>query len=126
MKLEYFNNIDVPMYITRGVNESIPKELCQELIALAFQRKVELDKKGMETSYFQFITIKTSEYEGIFTKCNIIMEQEQPDYTSEHCRIILGNFKFNERLYLVESWNGKTENVTPEDHYITLLLPEEY
>ena len=62
----------------------------------------------------------------MFTKCDIIMEQEQPDYVTEHHKIVLGNFMYDGRIYLIESWNGKTENVTPEDHYITLLLPEEY
>ncbi|MFG6344652.1 MAG: DUF960 domain-containing protein [Lachnospiraceae bacterium] len=126
MKLEYFNNIDVPMYMTRGVKENIPNELCQDLIALAFQRKAKLDKKGIETAYFQLFTIKTKKYNDMFTKCDIIMEQEQPDYVTEHHKIVLGNFMYDGRIYLIESWNGKTENVTPEDHYITLLLPEEY
>lgn len=126
MRLEYFSNVDIPMLITRGVKERISKELCQNLFALAFQRKVELDKKGMVTAYFQLFTVKTSKYNNMFTKCDITMEQEQPDYETKHTKIVLGNFRFNGSLYLIESWNGKTENLTLDDHYITLLLPEEY
>lgn len=126
MKLEYFNSVDVPIFITRGVNESISKELCQQLFALAFQRKAELDKKGMETDYFQLFTIKTSKYNEMFTRCDIIMEQEEPNYQTEHIKIVLGSFQFDGRIYLMENWNGKTENVTVDDHYITMLLPSEY
>ena len=125
-ELKYFRDETVSMFITPGVKESIPAELCMKLFSLAFQRAVELERKDMETSYFQLFTIKASPYKGMFTRCDVTMEQEQPDYETQHKVMIMGNFIINERLYLIESWNGKTKNVTPEDHYITLLLPEEY
>lgn len=124
--LKYFRDASVSMFITDGVVASIPDALRQRLIALAFQRAKELESQGMEVAPYQFFTIESSEYMGVATKYKIIMEQEQPDYRTEHTVIFEGKCDFNGRIYLFEDWNGKTENVTDLDHYITMLLPEEY
>ncbi|MCM1221667.1 MAG: hypothetical protein NC548_45030 [Lachnospiraceae bacterium] len=125
-RLKYFRDASVKMFTTRGVKNELPAELCQHIFTIAFQRAKELEAKGIETDCYLFITVKTEKYNGMFTRCNITIEQEQPEYETKHKVLILGDFKINTRLYLIESWNGKTVDVTPEDHYITLLFPREY
>lgn len=129
-RLNYFVDNSVPMYITAGVNEKIPKEICNLLFDLAFMRGHKFLEKGEEqfrASYFQVFDLSV-------TKDKIIIRhfQEQPD--------IEENYEFNidelieekptpftQRLYLIEDWNGTPkEEALPEDHYITLLFPDEY
>lgn len=121
----YFEKANVPMLITSGVKHKVPMNVCSWLFDLAFKRQKELAKKGIETSYFQVFNV-TSKCDGSKTCYKVSMEQEQPDYTTVHRKIFHGVSKFNNKLWLIEAWNGKKEKLTPDDRYITLLLPDEY
>lgn len=117
-KLKYFKDGDVPCLVTQGIKDVLPAEMAFRLLELAYKRSAQYE----ETSYFQVFDI-----EGNNHTVKVKMSQEQPDIVTEHeisLRISKCNFKG--KVYLIESWNGKTENVTMEDHYITILLTTEY
>lgn len=121
----YFERADVPMVMTSGVKSKVPMNVCCWLFELAFNRQQELTKKGLNTSYLQVFHI-TSKTDGLKTHYEVKMEQEQPDYSTSHKRTFHDVAEFNDRLWLIEAWNGKEENLVPDDRYITLLLPDEY
>lgn len=117
-KLKYFKDGDVPCFITQGIKNVLSKEVVFRLIELAYERS----EKHEETAYFQVYDI-----EGRNNTVKVKLSQEQPDIITEHeVKLKFSKCKFKGRVYLIESWNGATENVTVNDHYITMLLPSEY
>lgn len=124
--LKYYNDLTVPIFMTHGVKDSLPCELTMWMLTLAFERSVILHKKEMNTSYMQVYKIKSEKMPDGYVRYIIEMEQEQPDYTSAHKAVFPTSQEFNGTVWLMESWNGKTENIKLDDHYITMLLPEEY
>lgn len=126
MKLSYFRNQNVPIVRTIGVDKEVPLSVVRWLMVLAFGRAEELKEKGMEASYFQVFNVKSERTSNENIKYSVEMTQEQPDYTSNYDIELNENKEFNGTVWIIESWNGETENVTINDHYITVLLPCEY
>ena len=126
-KLEYFANENVPMVVTRGIQTKLSQRLIGGLFGLVFERKKELNELGLDMDYFQVFNIES---ENVFndsaTAYKITMEQEQPKYKSVCYVMESGGYTFSGNVWVIENWNGKTENVTPDDHYITMLFPSEY
>ena len=129
-QLIYYADTSVPTYITAGVNEKIPKEIINLLYDLAFMRGHKFLEKGEEqfrASYFQVFDVTVTE-----EKIIIRHFQEQPDMEDNYEINIIDLMKkkptpFTQRLYLIEDWNGTPkEEATPDDHHITMLLPDEY
>lgn len=122
-ELEYFVDRTVPCFITNGVKEVLSTETVLCILNLAFERGEELksvpDKKA---SYFQVFNIEITKDKMI----TVEMVQEQPDIITKHIGYISDAKQFNGRVYIIEDWNGQKENVTVNDHYITILLPSEY
>ena len=126
--LKYFVDQTVQTFITSGVHRSLSVGLIQELFSLCFQRGISLQNQGLAASYFQVfrITSETSK-ESTMTQYKITMEQEQPDYESKHMKEITFGKSFNGSIWVIENWNGvPKDKATVDDHYITMLLPEEY
>lgn len=120
--LKYFKDVTVPCVMTHGVHERLTDEMVKVLFTLGFMRGKEETNNFNATAYFQVFDIKTKK-NTMYVK----MSQEQPDIITEYkVELKTAAKKFNGRIYLIETWNGKTENVTIDDHYITLLLPSEY
>lgn len=98
-------------YITRGVNEQVPKEMqlrCWQFIAEKVkQANVQLD-------YLQIFEFDRDDQRGTIT---IIHRQEEPFYIDHHeCRISnnLANFQIK-KLWVID-----------DQTHQTMLLPEEY
>lgn len=125
-ELRYFENVDVPMMMTSGVNEELHQELVQCLVACAFKQSKELKSQGKVMDYFQLVEIESEQFmDEEWTRYKWTMRQDDGSEVTGR-KVLQSDKRFIGKVYIIESWNGKTENVTPDDHYITVLLPEEY
>lgn len=114
---KWFSDKEVPIFMTCGVNEKIPKEIVQCILDMSFER----GKTG-EADYFQFFDIESIS-EGFIIK----MQQENPEMITECILTTKTDKEFTGRVYCIETWNGvEKHKATIDDHYITVLLPEEY
>lgn len=115
--LKWFSDTEVPIFMTCGVNEKLPIELVQFILDLSFERGV-----TGEANYFQFFDIESN---GEIIK--IKMQQENPEMITKCTIAIKTDKKFTGRVYCIETWNGvEKPKATIDDHYIMVLLPEEY
>jgi hypothetical protein len=125
--LHYFEDITVPMVQTIGISNVLPVDLACELLTVCFVRAKLLRATGLEADYFQFFDIEGSAVNDKLCKFEIKMTQEQPEVKTKFTRIYKTDKVFSGRVYVIESWNGTPrEKATDDDHYITILLPEEY
>lgn len=135
-RLIYFADTTVPTYMTPGIKEKLPKEIVDLLLTMAFNRGrkfLDTGDEQLRAAYFQFFDISVTR-----KKLIIRHMQEQPDIdktleidisnNSYAQRFIVKKMKESTmRVYLIEDWNGTPKEIaTREDHYITMLLPDEY
>lgn len=120
-ELNYFQTFDVPLIVTNSVYSEVPKELIQYLFSMAFYRGKVF---GNDTAYMQVFNVRCEENDGR-TLFIVSMEQENPDMTTVGF-MSAGCEKWSGTIWLIESWNGNKENPEPDEHYITMLFPEEY
>ena len=123
--LKYFSTINIPITITAGVKERVPINVIGLIFNIAFQNAAVIRSVNQYVDYFQVINVKYVD-EPDKKGYNIKIMQENPFFEMEYFVETDEDIVFNGKLFLIESWNGKTENLTPDDHYITLLFPEEY
>ena len=119
--LRYFDNPEVPIFATHGINDKLPKELMDFMLDIVFHQANVLRMLGEEVDYFQCLEIerKTDVFKVVLPE-NGIYER--------HCFFLpyTGDKTYSGKVYIIESWNGKTVDVELDDHYITILLPDEY
>ena len=129
-QLNYFVDSTIPKYITVGVHEKIPQQIIHLLLDIAFLRGQKYLEKGddqFKADYFQVFDLTITD-----KKVFIRHFQEHPDMEDAYAFDIGQIIKkkpapFTQRLYLIENWNGAPKEVAkPDDHYMTLLLPNEY
>ncbi|MBO5386871.1 MAG: hypothetical protein J6A59_01830 [Lachnospiraceae bacterium] len=126
-KLDYFANENVPMVVTQGVQTKLSQRLIAGLFGIVFQQKEKLNKLGIEMDSLQVFTVEAEHaFDDNVTVYKITLEQEEPKYKSVTYAMEEGGYTFSGKVWVIESWNGKTENVTLDDHYITMLFPSEY
>ncbi|WP_368756818.1 DUF960 family protein [Enterococcus avium] len=98
-------------YITRGVNEQVPKEIQQRCFQLIDEK---VKQAEIQLDYLQIFEFNRDDQRGTIT---IIHRQEEPFFIDYHeCRITkdLVNFQIK-KLWVID------------DHtHQTMLLPEEY
>lgn len=98
-------------YITRGVNEQVPKEMQQRCFQLIDEK---VKQEEVKLDYLQILEFNRDDQRGTIT---IIHRQEEPFFIDYHeCRITdaLTNFQIK-KLWVID------------DHtHQTMLLPEEY
>ena len=124
--IKYFKDVEVPMLMTAGVNEKLPKQLVQSIVHSVFLGSRELEAEGKEADYIQVCNITCESPNGAFYQYKWTLRQDDEVTSKEYRKKLLFGQVFNGTVWIIESWNGKTENVTLDDHYITVLLPEEY
>lgn len=124
--LEYFKDFDVPKYVTSGIKESVPQKIINYIFAIVYMRHDILKKKGISMNYLQICNVSSKVFPSGTTEYTIDVSQETDNYITRHVKFLTSTDTFNGRILVVENWNEKTENVTDEDHYITMLLSEEY
>lgn len=119
--LRYFDDPGVPIFATHGVNDKLPKELMDFMLDIVFHQANVLRILGEDVEYFQCLEIeyKTNGFEVILPENGIY---ERHSYFLPYT----GDKRYSGKVYIIESWNGKTVDVELDDHYITILLPEEY
>lgn len=124
-RLNYFSSTNIPICMTAGVKERVPINVIGLIFEVAFQNAAVIRSVKQYVDYFQVFNV---EYVDKPDKKghNIKIMQEDPFFEMEYFFEDDEYIGFNGKLYLIESWNGKTENLIPDDHYITLLFPEEY
>ncbi|MBR4981932.1 MAG: hypothetical protein IKY94_05180 [Lachnospiraceae bacterium] len=123
--LKYFCTTNIPITITAGVKERVPINVISLIFNVAFQNAAVIRSVKQNVDYFQVINVEYVD-EPDNKGYSIKIMQENPFFEMEYFFEDEEGIEFNGKLYLIESWNGKTENFTPDDHYITLLFPEEY
>jgi len=125
-KFEYFANENVPITVTNGVQEKLSRKLIGCLLELVFERKKELDRLGVKMNELQVFTIETEQaFNDTVTVYKITIKQEKPECKSVNYAMEGGGYTFSGKVYVIENWNGKKENVTLDDHYISMCLPSE-
>lgn len=124
--LGYFSDLSVPIFKTKKVDELLPEEVAIWLTAIIFKRAEILRDKGQEVDYMQVCNIMSKSDNNGVAKYMIVIEQEQPEYITLHGKRFRTDKAFNGKLWVMETWNGAKKSTRLDDHYITLLLPEEY
>jgi len=100
----------IPIYATAGVRNTVPKDLQDRFWKLYFDR---LKRSDPPPDYLQIFELKEAS-DGSGNKAQeIIHSQERPPYRETHH--ISTNQAINQKIYVIE-----------EEHYITMLLAEEY
>lgn len=119
--LRYFDNVEVPIFATHGINSKLPKELITFMLDIVFHKANVLRMLGEDVDYFQCLEIE-SKSNGF----NVTVPEN--GFYGRHSYFLeyTGDKKYTGKVYIIESWNGKTVDVELDDHYITILLPEEY
>lgn len=139
-RLTYYEDSEVPVFITNALSEELSPDL-QELLYRAVmevsEQYGELAHKTMTAEFRQKkVTEARNEFAGLF---NIFDESEQSTryevelrlYGDDNTVIYYTDRSFNEeqrisQVYIIKKWNGKTENLKIDDHYIVMIKPEEY
>lgn len=101
------------LFITRGVDESIPKQVISTLWGLIHQHE---GKRKLD--YLQVFTLKTVQFKGVKT---LLVEwtQEKPEF-SLNVYFPCTSFELDTKVWVICSGEGT------DDEYSTMLLPEEY
>ena len=139
-RLTYYEDSEVPVFITNALSEELSPDL-QELLYRAVmevsEQYGESFPKMISAEFGQKKVIEEkNEFIGLF---NIFDESEQSTsyvvelrlYGDDNTVIYYTDRSFNEeqrisQVYIIKKWNGKTENLKIDDHYIVMIKPEEY
>ncbi|MDW4068221.1 DUF960 family protein [Staphylococcus saprophyticus] len=100
-------------YITRGIANSLPAALQQQLWQLVEQRENEQSKKLEDIDYFHIFRFNMKN-----SQLYVEHRQERPDYTKIHDARAKQPIKIN-KVYII-----REDNV--DLTYYIMLLPEEY
>lgn len=98
----------IPIYATIGVVNIVPRETQDLLWKLYFDRL-----KKIPADYLQIFELKVTLDEKGNQVQEIVHRQEQPPQQDIH--LIPTNQAINQKIYVIE-----------DEHYITMLLSEEY
>lgn len=100
----------VPVYATAGLKNTVPPDLLDLLWKLYFDR---LKRPDPPADYLQIFELKEALDEEGNTVQEIIHRQERPPHHETH--YIPTDQTINQKIFVIE-----------EEHYITMLLAEEY
>ena len=115
----YYSDRKVATFCTKEISEKLPNNLINLMFDMAFLRGETCKSQGISADYLQVFYIKMTS-----KKTYVCMVQEEPQRVDmfvcrneNECPLIEG------KVYLIEESNGG-DGV--ENHYITMLFPEEY
>ena len=104
---------DKNLYITRGIDSSLPKNVINLLWGL-----IQQETKKRKMDYLQIFQLKTIETKG-GDVLSIQWSQEKPEYSTTVYFPDITE-KLDTKVWVICSGEGT------EDEYSTMLLPEEY
>lgn len=126
MELEYYKDISVPKFITRGIHEELPDLVIALLYSETYNLSNDIRRAGDEVDYLTVIKIESKRVDDRLCSYHYTMSQENTEVVKSDTKILPVDKLFNGRVWVIEAWNG---NPTPKilgEHYVTMLLPSEY
>ena len=126
MELEYYKDISVPKFITRGIHEELPDLVIALLYSETYNFSNDIRRAGDEVDYLTVIKIESKRVNDRLCSYHYTMSQENTEVVKSDTKILPVDKLFNGRVWVIEAWN---RNLTPKilgEHYVTMLLPSEY